>query len=228
MQIIKNEDLSFKKVMFSMMVIMLVWAVFLYPFYYFVFPSDMSESLKNFIGVTREYIRMLPAVYFFACYKDFLRINFSELFSLKFNYKIFFLIFVSFLIYFVGATYLKNGRIYFDTSKMGFYDVVQWISLGICQEFVFRGWSYHSFSRVVSKKNAIILSSFFFAASHWFAYFWTFYMTGTFDIFKFLRVTVFTFIFGVGMCQLPLKTEEKSIMPCIILHSLWDFLASCI
>jgi membrane protease YdiL (CAAX protease family) len=110
---------------------------------------------------------------------------------------------------------------------MGIYDILFWLSLGICQEFVFRGWSFNAFSKVISRKNAVILSSIFFAVSHWFAYFWRLGMFGVFDFGEFIRTTIFTFLFGVGMCLIPLKTENKSIIPCIILHSFWDLLAFC-
>ena len=70
MENLKLKRLNFKNVMFSMAVIMLVWAVFWYPFQYFVFPKDLSTTMSNLIGISREYIRMLPAVLFFIHYKD--------------------------------------------------------------------------------------------------------------------------------------------------------------
>ena len=56
MENLKSRELSFKNVMFSMAIIMLVWAVVWYPFYYFVFPKNLSTTMSNLIGISREYL----------------------------------------------------------------------------------------------------------------------------------------------------------------------------
>ena len=49
MENLKSRELSFKNVMFSMAIIMLVWAVVWYPYYYFVFPKNLSTTMSNLI-----------------------------------------------------------------------------------------------------------------------------------------------------------------------------------
>lgn len=220
---LKSRKLSFGKVMFSMAVIMLVWAVVWYPFYYFVFPKDLSTTMSDLIGLSREYLRMLPAVLFFIYYKDSIKTNLKEIFSLKFNYKWFFIVLLFCIAYPCAVSYFTNGKIYFNPQETTLYNVVLWLSLGLCQEFVFRGWSYNAFKEVTSQKNAIIISSAFFSASHWFAHFFMFF-DNKFNLSNFISVTIFTFVFGVAMCFFMIKTKNKSIVPLIIFHAVWDFL----
>ncbi len=208
---LKSRKLSFGKVMFSMAVIMLVWAVVWYPFYYFVFPKDLSTTMSDLIGLSREYLRMLPAVLFFIYYKDSIKTNLKEIFSLKFNYKWFFIVLLFCIAYPCAVSYFTNGKIYFNPQETTLYNVVLWLSLGLCQEFVFRGWSYNAFKEVTSQKNAIIISSAFFSASHWFAHFFMFF-DNKFNLSNFISVTIFTFVFGVAMCFFMIKTKNKSIV----------------
>ena len=72
MKNLKLKQLNFKNVMFSMAIIMLVWSVVWYPFYYFVFPKDLSITMSNLIGLSCQYLRMLSAVLFFIYYKEWL------------------------------------------------------------------------------------------------------------------------------------------------------------
>lgn len=225
---LKSRKLNFKNVMFSMGVIMLVWAVVWYPFYYFVFPKDLSTTMSNLIGISREYLRMLPATLFFIYYRNSITTNFKEVFSIKFNYKWFLIILLMLVTYISVCSYLKNGQKFFNPlKKMMPYDMVFWLSLGLCQEFVFRGWSFNAFKEVTSQKNAVILSSAFFSASHWFAHFFMFF-DDKFNPVNFISVTIFTFIFGIFMCFIMIKTKNKSIVPLVILHTVWDFLVSTI
>lgn len=186
MENLKSRKLDFGQVIFSMAVIMLFWTIFWYPFEYFVFPRDLSTTINNLIEISREYLRMLPAVLFFIYYKNSIKTNFKE---------------------------------------MMLYDVIVWLSLGLCQEFVFRGWSYNAFKEVTSQRNAVIISSAFFSASHWFAHFFMFF-DNRFNLADFISVTIFTFVFGVAMCIFMIKTKNKSIVPVIIFHAVWDFLAT--
>ena len=107
------------------------------------------------------------------------------------------------------------------------FNIVLWFSLGLCQEFVFRGWSFNAFKEVTSQKNAVILSSAFFSASHWFAHFFMFF-NDKFNPVNFISVTIFAFIFGIVMCFIMIKTKSKSIVPLAILHAVWNFLAYAI
>ena len=217
------KTLSFKKVMISMGVIMIFWAVFWYPFYLFIFPKNMNEIVEYVIGVSREYIRTLPAIVFLIYYKDILKTNFKEMFSLKFNYKWFMFSLIIATVYVFVGYYFTHGKISFNPNKLLPHNIFMWISLGFCQEIVFRGWSFNAFKMVTSQKNAITLSSFFFAASHWFAHFCRIYR-GSFDLPNFINVTVFTFIFGVAMCFYMIKVKDKSIVPISIFHAFWDLL----
>lgn len=221
-----SKKLSFKRVMLSMGIIMLIWG-FWYPFYYFVFPENLSQNLKNLISISREYIRMLPAICFLIYYKNSLKTNLKEMFSIKFNYKWFLISLSIILVYMCTSSYFINGKVYFSPQKMLFFDVINWLSLGLCQELVFRGWSFNAFKSVTSQKNAVILSSAFFSASHWFAHFFRFY-SGNFNLPEFIHVTVFTFIFGLAMCFIIIKTKDKSIIHVSVLHAVWDFLATAI
>ena len=171
MQNLKSKQLNFKNVMFSMAVIMLVWAVVWYPFYYFVFPKDLSTTMSDLIGISREYLRTLPAVLFFIYYKDSIKTNLKEIFSLKFNYKWFFIVLLFCIAYPCAVSYFTNGKIYSNPPERVLYEVVLWLSLGLCQELVFRGWCYNAFKEVTSRRNAVIISSAFFSVSHWFAHF---------------------------------------------------------
>lgn len=227
MENLKTKQLNFKNVMFSMAVIMLVWAVVWYPFYYFVFPKDLSTTMNDLIGISREYLRMLPAVLFFIYYKDSIKTNLKEIFSLKFNYKWFFIVLLFCIAYPCAVSYFTNGKIYFNPQETTLYNVVLWLSFGLCQEFVFRGWSYNAFKEVTSKKNAVIISSAFFSVSHWFAHFFMFF-DNKFNPANFISVTIFTFVFGVAMCIFMIKTKNKSIVPLIIFHAVWDFLPAAI
>ncbi len=224
MESLKSKKLTFKNVMFSMLVIMLVWATFWYPFEYFVFPKNLSQNIGLLISISRECIRMLPAVCFFVYYKDAIKTDLREIFSPKFNYKWFIIILMLAVADLCAMSYLANGKIYFNPQKMTLYDVAVWLSLGLCQEFVFRGWSYNAFKEVISQKNAVIISSAFFSASHWFAYFFMF-LNNNFSLMDFIRVTIFTFVFGIVMCIIMIKTKNKSIVPLIIIHAVWDCLA---
>ena len=223
MENLKLKQLNFKNVMFSMAVIMLVWSVVWYPFYYFVFPKDLSTTMSNLIGLSCQYLRMLPAVLFFIYYKDSIKTNFKEIFSLKFNYKWFFVVLLFCIAYPCAFSYFTNGKIYSKSQETILYEAVLWLSLGLCQEFVFRGWCYNAFKEVTSQRNAVIISSAFFSASHWFAHLFMFF-DNKFNLAKFISVTIFTFIFGVTMCIFMIKTKNKSIVPVIILHAVWDFL----
>lgn len=225
MENLKSKQLNFKKVMFSMAVIMLVWAMVWYPFEYFVFPRDLSTTINNLIEISREYLRMLPAVLFFIYYKNSIKTNFKEMFSLKFNYKWFFIVLLFCIADLCAVSYFTNGKIYFNPQKMMLYDVIVWLSLGLCQEFVFRGWSYNAFKEVTSQRNAVIIQSAFFSASHWFAHFFMFF-DNRFNLADFISVTIFTFVFGVAMCIFMIKTKNKSIVPLIIFHAVWDFIAT--
>lgn len=223
MENLKSRKLNFKNVMFSMAIIMLVWSVVWYPFEYFVFPKDLSNNLSNLIYISREYLRMLPAVLFFIYYKDSIKTSFQEMFSLKFNYTWFLIALLISVAYPCAVSYFTNGKIYFDPQKMTLFYVIDWLSLGLCQEFVFRGWCYNAFKEVTSQRNAVIISSAFFSASHWFAYFFMF-LNNRFDLSDFIGTTIFTFVFGVAMCIFMIKTKNKSIVPLIIFHAVWDFL----
>ena len=223
MENLKSKQLSFKKVMLSMGIIMLVWTTFWYPFDYFIFPENLNEGVKNFLGICREYLRMAPAIFFIFYYSKQINLNFKDLFSLKFNYKWFLTILSIFVIYIIAAPSFMYGRIYIKPHKMLFYDIALWLSLGLCQELVFRGWSFNAFKSVTSQKNAVILSSAFFAVSHWFAHFFM-AIDNRFNLANFISVTIFTFVFGVFMCFIMIKTKDKSIVPLIILHAVWDFL----
>ncbi len=167
---------------------------------------------------------MIPAFVFIGLYSKNINLKFKELFSFKFNYKIFSVFLGIFLLYFFVVSFYNYGNLHLNPKYTRFYDIILWLLLGICQELVFRGWSFYAFYSVTSRKNAIILSSIFFATSHWFAYFWNLNL----DILKILNVTVFTFTFGVAMCFILIKSKNKSIVPCIILHTLWDFLSIAI
>lgn len=222
MENLKSKQLDFKNVMFSMAVIMLVWAVVWYPFEYFVFPKDLSIAMSDLIGISREYLRMLPAILFFIYYKDSIKTNLKEIFSLKFNYKWFFVVLLFFYSLSMCGSYFTNGKIYFNPQETTIYSVFYWLGLGLCQELVFRGWCYNAFKEVTSRRNAVIISSAFFSASHWFAHFFMFF-NNKFNLAKFISVTIFTFVFGVSMCIFMIKTKNKSIVPLIIFHAVWDF-----
>lgn len=222
---LKSKKLNFKNVMFSMAVIMLVWAVVWYPFQYFIFPKDLSTTTSNLIGISREYLRMLPAVLFFIYYKDSIKTNLKEIFSLKFNYKGFLIISIFCTVVLCLQSYLINGKVYFNPQEITFYRVFYWFCLGLCQEFVFRGWSFNAFKAVTSQRNAVIISSAFFSASHWFAHFFMFF-NNRFNLADFIQTTIFTFVFGIAMCFIMIKTKNKSIIPLIILHAVWDWLVT--
>lgn len=192
-----------------------------------MFPENLNTSISNLIGISREYIRMLPAICFLIYYKNSIKTNLKEMFSLKFNYKWFLVTLLIVLVYMCTSSYFLNGRFYFNPEKMMFFDIILWLSLGLCQELVFRGWSFNAFKSVTSQRNAGILSSAFFSASHWFAHFFRFY-SGNFNLIEFINVTAFTFIFGLAMCFIIIKTKDKSIISISILHAVWDFLASAI
>ena len=213
--------------MISMGIIMLVWLVFWYPFEYFVFRDDLSVQASNFIHISREFIRMIPAVLFFIYYKDSVKTNFKEMFSLKFSNEWFFSVLFIIVADLCAQSYFTNGKVHFNAEKMTFYNAIAWFSLALCQEFVFRGWSFNAFKEVTSQRNAVILSSAFFSVSHWFAYFFMF-LSGKFNPADFFQVTIFTFIFGVVMCFIMIRSKDKSIVPIIIFHAVWDFLTSAI
>lgn len=221
----EKNKLNLRDVMISMGIIMAVWVVFWYPFEYFVFREDLSQSAANFIHISREFIRMSPAVLFFIYYKDSVKTNFKEMFSLKFNNEWFFSILLIFLADLCAQSYFANGKVYFNPEKITFYNVIACFSLALCQEFVFRGWSYNAFKEVTSRRNAVIISSAFFSVSHWFAHLFMFF-AGKFNPADFFQVTIFTFIFGVVMCFIMIKTKDKSLVPLIIFHALWDFLTN--
>lgn len=223
MQNLKSKQLNFKNVMFSMAVIMLVWAVVWYPFYYFIFPKDLSTTMSDLISISCQYLRLLPAVLFFIYYKDSIKTNLKEIFSLKFNYKWFFIVLLFCIAYPCAVSYFTNGKIYSNPPERVLYEVVLWLSLGLCQELVFRGWCYNAFKEVTSRRNAVIISSAFFSVSHWFAHFFMLF-DNKFNLANFISVTIFTFVFGVTMCIFMIKTKNKSIVPLIIFHAVWDFL----
>ena len=114
---------------------------------------------------------MLPAVLFFIYYQNSIKTNLKEILSLKFNYKWFFIVLLFCIAYPCGMSYFTNGKIYFKPYEMTLYNVALWLSLALCQEFVFRGWSFYAFKEVTSQRNAVIISSAFFSISHWFAHF---------------------------------------------------------
>ena len=221
---IKNNNLTFSKVMWSMTVIMGVWAIFWYPFDWFVFPENLNENIEHILGLSRELLRTLPPLFFINYYKTQLNISFKEMFSLKFNYKVFFVIFAILAAYFCIGHFFKYGTIKISSNNFTPYWVTQWICLALCQEIAFRGWSFYAFKTVTSQRNAVFLSSMFFSASHWFALIWRFLATGKFDLMYFIPYTIFTFVFGIVMCVCLIKSKNKSIVPCVILHFLWDFL----
>lgn len=227
MENLKSKKLNFKSVMFSTLVIMLVWATFWYPFEYFMFPKNLSENMDFLISISREFIRMLPAGCFFVYYKNAIKTDLKEVFSLKFNYKWFAIILVLVIADLCVVSYFANGKVYFNPQKMTFYDVISWLSLGLCQEFVFRGWSYNAFKEVTSQRNAIIISSAFFSASHWFGQFYRF-LNNDFSLMDFIGITIFTFVFGIVMCIIMIKTKNKSIIPLAILHAVWDCLVTAV
>lgn len=69
--------------MFSMGVIMLIWALFWYPFYYFVFPENLSTQINNLIAISREYLRMLPAILFLFIIEILLKLISKKCFRLN-------------------------------------------------------------------------------------------------------------------------------------------------
>ena len=117
MKNLKSRKLNFGKVMFSMGIIMLIWALFWYPFYYFVFPENLSTQMNNLIAISREYLRMLPAILFFIYYRNSIKTNFKEVFSLKFNYKWFLIILFVFVAYGSVGSYFTNGKIFLILKK---------------------------------------------------------------------------------------------------------------
>ena len=148
MKNLKSRKLSFGKVMFLMGVIMLIWALFWYPFYYFVFPENLSTQMNNLIAISREYLRMLPAILFFIYYRNSIKTNFKEVFSLKFNYKWFLIILLVFVAYGSVGSYFTNGKIFFNPQKMMPFDIALWLSLGLCQEFVFKKFCFCHYSYI--------------------------------------------------------------------------------
>ncbi len=227
MESLKSKKLNFKNVMFSMGIIMLAWAVFWYPFEYFVFPENLSPQISCLLAISREYLRMLPAALFFIYYRNSMKTNLKEVISFKFNYKWLLIILLICVAYISAYSYFTNGKIFSMIQKVGLYDVFFWFSLGLCQELVFRGWSFNAFKEVTSQRNAVILSSAFFSASHWFAHFFMIF-NGNFNLVSFTSVTIFTFVFGIVMCLIMIKTKNKSIVPLVILHAVWDLLANVI
>lgn len=225
MENLKSNKLILGKVIFSMGIIMLTWALFWYPFDYFIFSENLSTQIEHLLAISREYLRMLPAIFFLIHYRDSIKTNFKELFSLKFNYKWFLITLFVFVAYISAHSYFTKGKICFNPQKMMPYDMLLSFNLGLCQELVFRGWSFNAFKEVTSQKNDVILSSAFFSASHWFAHFFMFF-NNQFNLVYFILVTIFTFIFGILMCFIIIKTKSKSIVPLVILHTVWDFLAA--
>lgn len=221
---IKNNNLTFSKIMWSMAIIMGIWAVFWYPFDLFIFPENLDENIKNILGLSRELLRTLPSLFFLNYYKHELNVNFKDMFSLKFNYMAFFVTFAILAVYFCGGQFLTYGTIKINSNNFTPYLIIQLVCLALCQEITFRGWSFCAFKTVTSQRNAIVISSIFFSTSHWFALMWKFLVTGQFDLINFILYTIFTFVFGIIMCICCIKSENKSIVPCVILHFLWDFL----
>ena len=107
-----SKKLSFGKVMFQMSIIMIVWAIFWYPFYYFVFPENLSIQVNHLIAISREYLRMLPAIFFLIYYRNYIKVNFKEIFSLKFNYKWFLITLLVFVSYMIMGSYFTNGNLF--------------------------------------------------------------------------------------------------------------------
>ena len=59
---------------------MLVWGTFWYPFDYFIFPENLSMDLERLLSISREYIRMLPAVFFIFYYSEQINLDFKNFF----------------------------------------------------------------------------------------------------------------------------------------------------
>lgn len=149
---IKNNDLTFSKVMWSMALVMGVWAIFWYPFEWFIFPENLSENMQHILGLSRELLRTLPPLFLINYYRTQLNVSFKEMFSFKFNYKVFFAIFAILAAYFCIGQFFTYGNIKIRSNNFTPYWVTQWICLALCQEIAFRSWSFYAFKTVTSQR----------------------------------------------------------------------------
>ena len=122
---------------------------------------------------------------------------------------------------YVAFWYLKNGTITIDwnVSVKGFLDVV--LITGIIEEIVFRGFVLNYLRNIYSFRTANIASSLLFMIAHipYFIVFGYFSLPILKIMYKFVRVFAFGLLWGFFL------KKTNSLWPCIIHHSVNNFLA---
>lgn len=188
--------------------------------------SDNNLNMGKYIyGYISRIIWFFPAILLIIKFNNSLFWQWKTLISRPKIGKFFIITLSAMTIYCFNDMFAIHKGFYFNERNLSLV-VIKFVIVGIVEETVFRGWGYNALRSATSNINAILLSSFMFAAVHWPAYIIKYFFYGNFDFVGLIGQSITAFALGIVFCIL-LK-EGKSIWCPIFAHSFYDLLCSLI
>ena len=178
--------------------------------------TNMNEQIVKEI-VCKSIFWLLPSFYIIKNYNEDMRIKTKELYNIKGFKSWIYVIIISviMLIIHMYSTYTINGNIKISSS-FDVIDILEACSIGLAEEFVFRGCFLNRMIKEKNKILMIILNSILFLFIH----FPIWIREGVFIINMvdglFITVIVLSIVFSW------ILVKCKSIWGAVILHILWD------
>ena len=201
------------------LVLLGIWAaleIFAMPLMQKSFSDRMLEIIKEF--ALKLPIWFFPAFILSRRFDSDMYANKKEIFSVKKKHLLYLLIIVPFLLFHAVSSIRTNGTITINSSFSAL-DIVIALSVGLCEEMVFRGFLLNTTLRE-NKNNAaaIIINAVLFVLIHFPVWYRTGTLVNNLQSGAFIQVLVLSIIFSYVF----MKT--KSIVMPAALHMCWDVL----
>lgn len=214
-----DKQLSLHKILLSLVGFVLLWAIVTDAWGY----SDLFFGFEAGCYIYAYLSRLIwvsPAICLILKFSGFLQTEKKELFSSPhFNNSLLGVLIVSFSFVLVSMLIDHKG-FWVNRETDVILTIIKFIIVGFVEETVFRGWGFNALQKVISEKKAAILSTIFFVALHWPAYFIKLFRFGVFDYTGLLNQRLSALIWGLIFCWL-LK-RGKSLWHPIIAHAFYD------
>jgi membrane protease YdiL (CAAX protease family) len=221
-----QKHLTIKKIILSLLFFTGLWAAVTdaWESSLFLFGSDRTQYQKFAYDIVCRIVWVLPLPFLFRHYAADLPLNLKSLISNKINLKLLIIFIVLFTLYALCVMFTCFGRFRINPEFSILRDTIFYITVGLVEEFVYRGWAQNAFSVFMSKKRANITATFFFVVLHWSAYIIRYFTTGTFQMTQLLMQSAVVFIlsllFGYAF------RKNKSILTPVLLHAYFDWIVA--
>lgn len=209
---------------FSMIGFVLLWAVLTDAWNYSSLISTAQHNIKLYkylYSYLSRIVWTLPAIVLIFRFNKNLFWSKKQLFS-KPKAEPVFAAFIAVISIYVFISMMIKYKAFHVTEENLLPLTVKFITVGFCEETVFRGFGYNLMKKVCSDTVSLIISALMFVLLHWPAYFIKLILYGSFDLSGFIAQSISAFFCGI-LFAIMLKRSGTIWNP-IIAHFYYDLM----